>query len=333
MHRIRSHRAATLAEFEKSDLESTTKKVAVVEKPVEKPVDVETDTQDDADAGVETDEQPAAAAKAETTDPESSKRLAAITQAEKRAREKITKERQETSAARAELERAKASLDAERVEFEAWKKAKARAKLDPVAYLEAGGVDDLEYAAKMAYGKAKAATDPANREAAARMMREREQSSDFDALKQEVRDLKAQLTQKEQRNEFETSRSTYLDHAVKAVPDDAPITRALATKNPVKLRAALWATTVELTDANDGDVPDVSEVIAHYEKTRRAELDELGIDYAATDTKKNLQTADKKHPAKTLGNDLSTPRVPRPAKSEREQRAETLALLESGKLE
>jgi hypothetical protein len=47
--------------------------------------------------------------------------------------------------------------------------------------------------------------------------------------------------------------------------------------------------------------------------------------------KKNTQAADKKHPAKTLGNDLSTPRVPRPTRSDREQRAETLEMLESGK--
>lgn len=272
-------------------------------------------------------------------DTEESKRLASIQANEKRAKDKIATER---AAARAEVEAERkkladdrAAFDAQRAELDAYKKALERAAVDPVGVMEALKMD-LEYSSKLAYAKAKG--DPTQREAAAAAMRAREIDDKTTATEKRLAELEQKLAAKDQQTEFESRRSAYLDHAVKAVGDDAPIAKALAAKNPAKLRAALWATAERLIEENDGDVPDFEDVVVTFERNWRAELEELGIDPAtlaktATTTKQNNETADKKHPAKTLGNDLSTPRVPRPNRSEREGRAETLALLEAGKLD
>jgi DNA-binding SARP family transcriptional activator len=108
-------------------------------------------------------------------------------------------------------------------------------------------------------------------------------------------------------------------------------------KNPAATDQRLRRIAVELLNET-GDRPDVEDVLARYEQVRRAELEELGVDpksifTTTTPPKTNSQAAEKKNSAKTLSNDLSTPTVPRPRSSEREQRAETLAMLESGRLE
>jgi vancomycin resistance protein YoaR len=183
-------------------------------------------------------------------------------------------------------------------------------------------------------GKKDPAGAKANAELAARTLREREANTQTSALQKRLDELEQKLTQKDQQAQFESKRTAYIEHAAKQITDETPIAKALGDKNPEKLRAALWATTERLIEENDGEVPDPADVLATYEKTRRAELEELGVDPTTLATpKKNTQAADKKHPAKTLGNDLSTPRVPRPARSDREHRAETLEMLESGRLE
>src|SRR5438128_1938314 len=91
--------------------------------------------------------------------------------------------------------------------------------------------------------RAKAPTDPNAREAAARLMREREQGGELAQLKSKYEQLEAKLAAKDQAAQFESHKSAYLEHAVKTIGDDAPVARALAAKNPAKLRAALWAVT------------------------------------------------------------------------------------------
>ncbi len=339
--RIRENRSATLAALEQgtTDVADVKPVEKVAEKPVEKAeakptIEVEADAEDtDTDTEVETDTKVEAETTVDTAD--QNKRLAALNLAEKRSRDKVAKERSELAAAKAEIDREKAALAAERAELDAYRKARERAKLDPVALLEAAGVDDLGYAARMAFAKANAEKDPANREAAARMQREREHSSELESTKKRLEELENKLTAKEQQTLFDRQRDAYVDATAKQIGEEAPLLKAFATKNPTKLRAKLWETTQRLIDET-GDVPDPSDVIAEYEKTRRDELEELGVDFATLSTttpKKNPQAADKKTPAKTLGNDLSTPRVPRPTKSDKEHRAETLSMLESGKLE
>lgn len=344
--RIRSHRSGTLDELLKSDdaaaaikikagtdgkakIEDGAKTASKQEAKPESKDDHEDLLESDVEAAAPVDE----VADEPEPDTEQAKRLASIAAQEKRSRDKVAADRAALAKERAELEKDRAARDAERAEYDAWKKAKARAKIDPVAYLKAGGVEDLDYAAKVAYAEAHAATKPENREAAARLQREREIGDTTSEALERVKQLEAKLERRDQESQLAEHRSTYLDHALKSVDDKTPLAKRLAEKNPAKLRAALWATAEELFEANDGDFPDHAEVLAHYEKTRRAEFSEFGFDVPTAETKKNSQPADKKHPAKTLGNDLATPRVPRPKQGEREHRAETLDMLERGSLE
>ncbi len=339
MGRIRAGRADTLAALEAGKL-ADEPKAPVEEKPAggeQSPEpEVKPEPEQPAEPEVEEEESEEKPEPVETsTDPEQAKRLATIQAAEKRSREKIEKERAAYKAERADFERERAAFAAERAQMDAFRKATERAKVDPVSLLRAAGVDDFEYAARLAYAESKAATDPTNREAAAQMLRMREQATKVDATEKRIADLEAKLAAKEQETTFESHRSKYLDFAFKAITDEVPIAKALAAKNPAKLRAALWSTAERMIAENDGDVPEVEEIVAAYEVSRRAELEELGVDpatFSAT-PKKNIQAADKKHPAKTLGTDLSASRAPRPAKSDKEHRSETLAMLESGKLE
>lgn len=354
--RIRESRAATLAELESGpDLEAKTtsttaspakKPAPKAEEPAEETPDVETADPDvetpDADASTDgAGDAEVTAAEEVTADPEQNKRLEAIQNAEKRSREKITALRAE---ARAELETERKKLEADwgprlkaAQDFEELKKSAKRGSSHFVAAMRALGLgeDDFEPAAQVLYAFSKAgAADPARKAHAERLMRDRDLDESTSSAHRRIEELEAKLEQKDQQAQIASQRSAYLDHAVKAIGEDAPLAKALAAKNPAKLREALWATTERLYRENDNEIPEPAALIAAYEKTRRAELEELGVDVPTlSTTKKNNQAADKKHPAKTLGNDLSTPRVPRPTKSDKEHRAETLAMLESGRLE
>lgn len=271
-------------------------------------------------------------------DAETEKRLAKVQDAEKRSREKLAAEKQQLEATKAEIEKAREELKAAREEVAQFAKLKERAKLDPAAALKALGVEDLEYAAKQAYAQSKAkADDPANREAAARQLRERE-------LADEVAELKKWRAEREQREKQQAEQATvqkqaeeYMSGVMKAAASN-PLAKHFIDKAPQKVDRQLRQIAYDLARELD-DVPDAEDVIARFEKIRREEAAEYGLDIdklispATASTKKNEQSAEKKNAAPTLSNDLSTPRVPRANVSERERRKEVLSALESGNLD
>jgi hypothetical protein len=284
-------------------------------------------------------EKPAAAT---APDGETTKRLTQIQQAEERSRKKLAEERKarDTELAQREAELAPRAKRAD--DFDALLAKAAKARSNPALLVDVfralGFTDDhLEPAARSLYSFSKAGqADPAHRAQAERLLRDREVADDTTALRRELDDLKTQLRTRDEHAEIQRLQGEYLDHTVKAVSDDAPTVKAMAAKNPAKLRAQLWRHTEELTREQDGDLPEFAAVVARYQ----AELDDMGVPRptasapAPTETtKKNDQAADKKTPAKTLSADLSTPRVPRPTTSGREHRAETRRMLESGKFE
>lgn len=337
--RLQSERAAVRAEILKA---ATAEPEPVVEAPpkVEQPDEDAPDAaaaREGTDGGASSSSAPdaAAAARVEKTDPDTSKRLAAVQAAEKRGREKLTAERKQIEAERAAFEKERAELAAQRKDLDAYQKARERAKLDPVGALEALGVDDLEYAAKQLYAKAKA--DPSNKEAAARMMREREAAERLEAIE---RRLAERETAEKERSVMEQARAAatrFMGAVEKAATTgaDAPLAKVFLAKAPDKTRAQLGKIALELYDET-GDEPQIDDVLARFEKTRREELLEYGVDPDSLTTpgqKKNDQAAAKKNAAKTLSSDLSTTRVPRPPSSDRELRAQVRAQLESGKLD
>lgn len=342
-NRVRAGRADTLAALLSGKLDDAPASQSAPPAKAEPPPasteaaqpEPETASEDvEADAPAET---PSPAPGGDKPDAETVKRLAAVQAAEKRSREKLAAERAEFAAERAKLEELRKEIEAYRADSELFAKAKARAEIDPVSVLESLGVKDLEYAAKQAYAKAKA--DPANKEAAARSLRERE-------LMEEIAELKKWRTEttraEQERAQNEMARreaETYMADVTKAATagELSPLAKHFMAKNPAATDHRLRRIAVELAQET-GERPDVEDVLARYEKSRRAELEELGVDpnsilNASSPPKKNEQAAEKKNSAKTLSNDLSTPTVPRPRSSEREHRAETLALLESGRLE
>lgn len=284
------------------------------------------------------DQKPAVAA----PDAETAKRLTQIQQAEERSRRKIADERKsrDTELAQREAELAPRAKRAD--DFDALLAKAAKARSNPALLVDVFralgfGDDHLEPVARSLYSLSKAGqADPAHRAQAERLLRDREVADDTTSLRREITELKQHLATRDQQTEFQQLQAGYLDNAVKAIGDAAPTLRAMAAKNPAKLRAQLWRHTEELTREQEGDVPDFAAVVDRYQ----AELDDMGVPRPAasapkteTETKTNNQAADKKTPAKTLSADLSTPRVPRPTTSGKEHRAETRRMLESGKFE
>jgi len=232
------------------------------------------------------------------------------------------KEREELAAARAEL-----------AEFN---RLRARAKVDPVAALEALGVDDLEHAAKSAYAKHKG--DPANKAEVARTMREKEAAEKLAAIEKRLEARDAADRERAEAEQATRAAAEYMTGVAKAAAagEVSPLAKHFLATHPEKTDRRLRQIAVELL-TETGDTPDAADVLARYEKTRREELEELGIDpttiLTAKTAKKPDQLADKKPPAKTLNNDLSTQRVPKSKSSDRDVRAATLRAIESGQLD
>jgi hypothetical protein len=291
-------------------------------------------------------------------DAETSKRLATIQAAEKRSRDKIAAEKRELETRVKAIETEWLPRVKKAEDFEALQARAAKARSNPALLVDVfralGFSDDhLEPVAQALYTFSKAGqADPARAKQAERMLREREQVDEVSATQRRLDELEAKITKRDQQSEFQRLQTGFLDLAVEAISDAAPIAtaavaaieKARATGTPdgkakaktlaTKLRGKLWEITEQLTAELEGDMPEFSDVIARYEEIRAAELEELGVPLPATnDPKKNNQAADKKNSAKTLSADLSTPRVPRPTTSGREHRKDTLRMLESGKFE
>jgi hypothetical protein len=270
---------------------------------------------------------------------ETEKRGLARVQAQaKREREAIAKERAEVEKARVELEKARAEADQ-------FAQLKARAKYDPAAVLSALGLtdDDYEAAARDLYARSKAAAgDPKHKDAAIRMQREREQTDTVSTLAKQLDDLKRTLAERDQKAEIDNAWQGYYSGVAKTATSEtteAPLFRAALANDPAGTERTI-RTVADQLYRDTGEYPDAQDVIVHYEKIIRAELKKFGLDPAAKADEKKTglkkpQEADEKKTGKTLSTDLSTstPAVPRNGKSREEHRAETLRLLEAGKLE
>lgn len=271
-------------------------------------------------------------------DRELAKRLEAVSRAEKRAKDGVARERDGIARERSEVQELRKQLAAELAEVKQFKELQGRARFDPVGVMSALGLpeEDYEPAARQFYSRSAAARqDPKLREQADRAMREREQSSTVSHLAKQVEDLHRQIAERETRVQHERLIETYLAGASKAVSDDTPIVRNMLSKSPEKTRERIGELAERLF-VDTGEVPDVADVVRELEKSRRAELEEAGIDVAQIfNTSKNrTPAAGEKRNGKSLSNELSTPTKPRTEPKTREElRAETLQALHSGELE
>lgn len=252
-------------------------------------------------------------AKEPEADPVAAKRLEAIHRAEQRSKESLKREREAVAAERAELLKLSDQV-------KKYQEAIARAKYDPVAALEALGVEDLEHVARQAYLRSKtAAADPKAKEAALREAREREHRTELEKMRAEISAIKEERDRELRAAQEEQMVAAYLSQVTAAVDDSAPLVKRLIEKNPSKTKNQIqeiaWRMAQEL-----GEAPEPADVVAALEKQRREDLEEAGIDVASMLKPKTepVQASENKKAAKTLSNDLGTPTKPRAAPSSRE---------------
>lgn len=230
--------------------------------------------------------------KAEPVDDKTAKAIAAIDR-------RAAAFRQEQSAATAKLELDRAELAKLRADVDGRgtsdKELRELAKRDPVAALAKLGIDtedDWEVVGRGAYARTKAGkADPRAQPAVAQTARERQVDGEIAELRQQNKELVDHLRTQSAQQQSAKFVGEYLDSAVKAIPATPSLIGRLHAKSPEKARQALLATgkamereamAAEGTKKYDpSHTPSHDELIARYEKNRRAELEEHGVDVDA----------------------------------------------------
>lgn len=266
-------------------------------------------------------------------DPDLQKRLAIVAKHEKRAKEREAKAKAEIEAERAAVRKERSEIDREiqaaRAEIEAFKQARERAKYDPAGVLRALGLseDDLGPAARQLWAHSKEqSADPKNREAAARLMKEREAEDRISKLERELAEERKAREAEKSRAQTESRVNEYLTGITKAVSaEDHPLAARAVEKSPERARMRFAAIAHELSE-RDGDLPDADDVLAEYEKRRRAELEEDGVDVAAMLKRK---PAAKRDESRTLGADVGSQTAPKASNGVKKSHAEKRAELEA----
>lgn len=250
-------------------------------------------------------------------DADTQKRLGLVERAEKRARQQLAAERREFEEERRTVAAEAKAIRTAQEKFEA---AKKRAKHDPAAVLRELGLgdDDFEYAAQQIYALSKAgAADPKRRAAVEAAMRDREKGDELATLRREVEEMKkareaaiAEATHRETREAWVASVSKEID------PAKSPLAARHLAKSPAKAHAMMFEVTLDLMNQNDGEEPSPAEVAAAYEKRRRTQLEDEGVDVDALIAKPAAAATEVKKSSKTLGSNLGSATPPaKPAAS------------------
>jgi hypothetical protein len=263
----------------------------------------------------------------EAHDPKTAKGLAAI---EKQAK----KFRDEQAAAKAA---AKAELDVERAEIarlraEATGKVTSIAelkKMKPLEVLEALGFeneDDYDVLARGAYAKTKTGkADPRLKQQAEQTAEARDLKATVAELRKQIEELGGEFTKRDAAAQTQAFVAKWQDDAIKAIPAEPSLIGRLAEKSPEKARDVLL-TIGKYIEKQTGETPTHAECIEEYEKYRRAELEETGVDVDAL-LRPSTEAAPKKAPGKSL--DITTPGGTRPLNTNL-SRAEKLAAVTAG---
>lgn len=269
---------------------------------------------------VATSEAPAAD---EAPDPKTAKGLAAIEKQAKRFRD-------EQSAAKAELDVERAEIA--RLRAEATGKVTSIAelkKMKPLEVLEALGFeseDDYDVLARGAYAKTKAGkTDPRLKQQAEQTAEARDLKTTVAELRKQIEELGGEFTKRDARAQTEAFVAKWQDEAIKAIPEEPSLIGRLAAKSPEKARDVLL-TIGKYLEKQTGETPTHAECIEEYEKYRRAELEDTGVDVAAL-LRPQADAPAKKSPSRSL--DITTPGGTRPLNTNL-SRAEKLAAVTAG---
>lgn len=235
-------------------------------------------------------------------DDENAKRgLAAVEKAAKRFREEQARVKAEMDLEKAELARIRSELTGKATSRDELKKLKPGELLDKLELDE----DMYETVAREAYARTKAGkASPAAQEAAKQSAAARAYEKEIAELRAKVEELGGEFQKRDKAAETRAFVENWTTQAVKAIPADKPTLIAkLYEKSPEKAKQQLLAVGAELEKANDNETPTHAEVIAEYEKRRRAELEETGVDVDALLAP--VKAAPKAAPTKTLDIDTS----------------------------
>ncbi len=257
-------------------------------------------------------------------DPKTARGLAAIEKREKRFREEQARIKADLELERAELARIKSELTGKATSYEDFK------KLKPLDLIDKLGLDDdgLVALSRGAYARTKAGSaDPRAAAAVAEVTEKRATKESIESIREEIRkEFRDELAKRDAAEQTKSFANKWQDDAVKAIPGDKPTLIArLHEKAPEKARAILLSIGQHLERENDNETPTHAEVIEAYEKHRRAELEEQGIDVDALLAPK--KTAPPAAPTKTL--DVTTSGGTRPITSAN-TKAEKIALVTAG---
>ncbi len=236
-------------------------------------------------------------AKPETVDADTQKRIDRVRKEEKRVKTEIAD-------ARAEWKREQDSREAKlapRLEAaDRIEKMKARGKTALMELAEEMGVteDDHDALAKAHYALSKQGkADPRNRPAADQALEKRAHADEVKMLRDRLDARDKADAERESQRSAEQAANAYADRTVQVIGDESPLLRTFHAKSPDKARRALMETAYRLYK-EEGDEPDPADVVSAWEKQRRGELEDLGIDPSAAI---RPTAAAPKAPSKTLG--------------------------------
>ena len=192
--------------------------------------------------------------------------------------------------------------------------------------------DQLEDAARMVFAQSpKGMADPRYREQATRTAKDMQANTELQKLQKRTEELEGQLNAQREQQYVET----YLENVAMAVNEEAtPLVNSMIERNPESTMEKLHQM-ADYLYRETGEVPDADDVVAEYEKARRTELEELGLDVSSIGkrrkkSKNKTHNAGEKKTARTLTNKLNKPTKSQPEpETEDELDAQIVAELEA----
>lgn len=252
---------------------------------------------------------PAAADKPATPaepDPATERGLRQVEAARKKWLEERAAHQAELDVQRAEIARLRKEAEGKVTSREDLRKLRGAELLDVLDHLDE---DDYDILSREAYARTKAGqTDPRAQAAAQEARRAqggRAAQAELERVKAELEELRAELRGEFTRRDQASFAQRWVGEAVKAIPSDKPtFLSKLHANEPDTAARELLTIGAELEKANDGEAPTHAEVIAEFEKRKRASLKAMGLDPDALLAPPAAAPATQGAPAKPAGRTL-----------------------------
>lgn len=233
-----------------------------------------------APSGAQPEAPPAKPAEVEKHDPATERGLRAVEQARKKFLDEQRAEKAELEVQRAEVARIRKEAEGRVTSREDLKKLRPTELLDALDHFNE---DDFDIISRASYARTKAGkTDPRAQQAAqeaSRAQSSRVAAGELAELRETVKKLEGELRGEFTRRDQASFAERWVGDAIKAIPADKPSFLAkLHANEPEAARRELLAIGAELEKAADGEPPTQAEVIAEFEKRKRASLKAMGLD-------------------------------------------------------